>query len=304
MEDLIKIAANGQWTLEKAKLTRAEEQRMIDEHKARVAARSAATASPQSSMPTGMKPAALNTGVNPDVSKEKLAALRAGIDRGQTKSSVAPKAVAPDDAKTRVAEAAADHAEKVRTKLGNEQVKADEKAKVGGSRKEAWEAAVGFLAQHGNRGYQAIKEHMDQRKILDQAHETGKMPVKPKQELIPPQAPSIDPVTKQRTVGPRQGTFHGEGATTSGKIVHVKRSYKDKDGEEHFTSAPHREEHLWSWDHNDKKKWNHVKTRLVSPNLDQGKGAPIPEQGSVKRAAPRSFADEQAAHANRPIRDD
>lgn len=61
------------------------------------------------------------------------------------------------------------------------------------------------------------------------------------------------------------GTFHGQGATTSGKIVKRGYAYENKQtGERGYGSHPQQEKHLWSWDHHN-KKWNHVRTTYGSP---------------------------------------
>ncbi len=63
-----------------------------------------------------------------------------------------------------------------------------------------------------------------------------------------------------------EGTFHGQGATTSGKIVHKGVSFTNKQtGERGFASHPQQEQHHWSWDHKN-KKWNHIRTSYGSPN--------------------------------------
>jgi len=71
--------------------------------------------------------------------------------------------------------------------------------------------------------------------------------------------------TKGHLPPPTVGTFHGQGATTSGKIVKKGFSYERKDtGERGFGSHPQQEKHHWSWDHNN-KKWNHIRTSFGSP---------------------------------------
>lgn len=63
-----------------------------------------------------------------------------------------------------------------------------------------------------------------------------------------------------------EGTFHGQGATTSGKIVHQGYAFTNKNtGERGFGNHARQEQHTWSWDHKG-KKWNHIKTTYGSPN--------------------------------------
>lgn len=63
-----------------------------------------------------------------------------------------------------------------------------------------------------------------------------------------------------------EGSFHGQGATTSGKIVKKGVSFTNKKtGERGFTSHPQQEKHHWAWDHKN-KKWNHIRTTFGSPN--------------------------------------
>jgi len=288
MEDLIKIAPNGQWTLEKARPSRQEVERMIEEFKTKQATPAAPPVAPEpiSSMPQGLKPAVIGTGANPKMGKERVAALRAGFDRNNPQSVNAPKAVKPTITPEEIREKTTASAQ---GKLQTEQVKADDKAKTVGNRKQAWEEAVKFLARHGSKGYQALKEQMDQRKRLDEAHETGKLGEAVKPELLPPS---------------REGSFHNEGMITSGRIKHRGIGYNDKNtGEKRFTSVPQQEKHHWRWDHQN-KKWSHVKTIMGSPNIGEGKNSANIEQTNVKRAAPRSFADDRAAARAMPVDND
>lgn len=72
--------------------------------------------------------------------------------------------------------------------------------------------------------------------------------------------------TKGHLPPPHEGSFHGEGATTSGKIRHKRFGYENKQtGERGFGSTPQQERHHWSWDHKS-KKWNHIRTTFGSPN--------------------------------------
>lgn len=236
MEDLIKVAANGQWKLEKAKQVDPKLQQMIAEYMAN----KNKPAEPRKPQASGLKPVEHNTGANPNYSKEQVAAIRAGI-APDVVAAAAPKPTPQ-----------VKHAAKVTADIDAGQAEADEKAKTSQGRKAAWEAGVAFLAQHGNKGYQALQAQMQQRKVLDQAHETGKLPVAPKPELLPPQ---------------KQGSFHNESAETAGKIVSKPFGYPDKEtGEMRYGRQPRQERHHWAWDHNN-KKWNHMKTTLGNPNL-------------------------------------
>ena len=63
-----------------------------------------------------------------------------------------------------------------------------------------------------------------------------------------------------------EGTFHGQGATTSGKITNKGVAFTNKKtGERGFANHPQQEQHQWAWDHKT-KKWNHIRTSYGSPN--------------------------------------
>lgn len=236
MEDLIKVASNGQWILEKAKQTPPELQAMIDQYMKQKSA--PAAPEPKKNPMEGLRPVQHATGANPAYSKEQVAAMRLGIP---PEAAAAPSKV-PTAVKLQVAQ-------KVTAQMDSKQKEDDEKAKVSQGRKAAWEAGVAFLAQHGDKGFKALQQQMQQRKQLDTAHETGKLPEPVKPALLPPQ---------------KQGSFHNEGMTTSGKIVKKGFRYQDKEtGEDRFGSVPQQEKHHWSWDH-DKKKWNHIRTTFGS----------------------------------------
>jgi hypothetical protein len=266
MEELIKIAANGQWILEKAKQTPAELQRQIEEFMARkktTATNPAASVSPtmRQNSTTGLRPVQQSSGENPNWSKEQVAAFRAGLP-----AHVVDKANPTQKAPPTAQELQAKHAAKVTQNLDRGQAEAEAKAKTTEDRKAAWEATTKFLAQHGSKGMQALHAQMQQRKALDQAHETGKLPATVKPQLLPPQAPTVD-AKGNRVMGERQGTFHGEGTTTTGKIRNKGVAYPDKEtGEMKYTSTPQVEKHHWQWDHH-KKKWNHIRTSLENPTI-------------------------------------
>lgn len=249
MDDLIKIAANGQWILEKAKPNSAEVDRMIQEflaQKQKAAATPKAPPTQGKYSTAGLRPAQTNSGENPLYTKEQVAAIRAGIPEETVAKLPGTKSAAAGQRQQTAA--------KVTSDMDRQQAEADAKAKTTKDRKAAWEAGVAFLAQHGDAGYKALQAQMQQRKVLDAAHETGKMPVTPKPELMPPQ---------------REGSFHNEAFVSAGKIVNKGVGYTDKaTGERRFTKVPQQEQHHWSWDHNN-KKWNHVKT-VVGPVINKG----------------------------------
>lgn len=280
MDELIKIAANGQWTLEKAKKPTDEERRAAVEA---FMARRRAQQEANPPAPAGAPPAASPTmrqtqaapdlrpvqqgGENPDWSKEQLAAFRAGIP-----ANIVNRAGNKEQYKQKTAqEQKLAEGHKTLSRLDREQAEADAKAKVVSGRKAAWEATQNFLAEReDNKGAarraQGLADQMQQRKLLDQAHAANAkgeaMEVRPR---LPPMAPYVDPKTGVRSMQPRQGTFHGEGAVTTGKIRNKGVAYPDPEtGEMRYTSTPKVEKHTWSWDHNN-KKWNHVKTEWASP---------------------------------------
>lgn len=78
---------------------------------------------------------------------------------------------------------------------------------------------------------------------------------------------TMDTGTKGHLPPAVEGTFHGQGATTSGKIVKKGFSFENKQtGERRYGSHPRQEQHHWAWDHN-KKKWNHIRTTLGNPTI-------------------------------------
>ena len=278
MEDLIKIAPNGQWTLEKAvkKPSEAETKAAVEAFLARRKAQQEANPAPAPGAPpaasptmrqstAGLRPAQQQGGENPNWSKEQLAAFRAGIpanivDKAGTKEQYKAKTLQEQ----KLAEG-----QRTQGRLDRQQAEADAKAKATQGRKAAWEATAQFLGDKGeSKGYASLAENMQQKKLLDRAREANAkgqaMEVRPR---LPPMAPVVDPKTGVRSMQPRQGTFHGEGATTRGKIVNKGVGYPDKEtGEMKYRSVPQVETHHWSWDHNN-KKWNHVKTTLDNPTV-------------------------------------
>jgi hypothetical protein len=275
MEDLIKIAPNGQWTLEKAKMPDEERKAMVEQYLARRKAQQEANPAPAPGAPPagsptmrqsteGLRPAQQG-GENPDWSKEQLAAFRAGLP-----ANVVDRAGNKQQFKAKTAqEQQMAHGQRTQTRLEREQAEADAKAKATQGRKAAWEATAQFLGDKGeSKGYASLAENMQQKKLLDRAHAANAkgeaMEVRPR---LPPMAPFVDPKTGVRSMQPRQGTFHGEGAVTTGKIKSKGVGYPDKEtGEMKYRSVPQVEKHHWSWDHNN-KKWNHVKTTLENPTV-------------------------------------
>ena len=79
------------------------------------------------------------------------------------------------------------------------------------------------------------------------------------------QAPPQPTGTKGHLPPVFEGTFHGQGATTSGKIAKKGVGFENKKtGERGFASHVQQEHHTWSWDHKN-KKWNHLKTTWGKP---------------------------------------
>ncbi len=73
--------------------------------------------------------------------------------------------------------------------------------------------------------------------------------------------------TKGHLPPQKEGSFHGEGATTSGKIIKKGFAYENKEtGERQYGSTPQQEKHHWSWDHKN-RKWNHIRTTFGSPTI-------------------------------------
>jgi hypothetical protein len=264
MEDLIKVAHNGQWILEKAKPTDEEQRAQVEAFLAQKKAQAAnpAPAAPAPGSPTmrqnstaGLRPVQQQGGENPSWSKEQVAAFRAGIP-----ANIVDKARPPAPGQT----AQEKHVGKVTADIERGQQEADEKAKITQGRKAAWQATAKFLAQHGSKGMQALHAQMQQRQALDAAHEAksqGKTPEPVRPRPLPPQEPFVND-QGVRSMRERQGTFHNEGAVTAGKIRSKGVAYPDKQtGEIKYTSVPQQEQHHWAWDHNN-KKWNHVKTTL------------------------------------------
>jgi hypothetical protein len=89
---------------------------------------------------------------------------------------------------------------------------------------------------------------------------TGQHP----KELMPPQEMTRETESGAPIMRERQGTFHGEGARTRGKVVPKRVGYLDKKTGQMMGHTIHQQEtHHWRWDHNN-KKWEHVKTTFGS----------------------------------------
>jgi hypothetical protein len=274
MEDLIKIAQNGQWILEKAKSPE-ETKRMIEEY---LAAKAKAAQPTQRKNPMeGLRPATHGTGENPTYSKEQVAAMRAGIPK-EAIDKLPEQVKATSKQKERAHQS---------SRIDRERAEADEKVRVAQGKKAAWEATTKFLGERGgekqekkkevagqgygygestggeNKGWSSMYRNLQNQKQLEAAKTTGQKVVKPT-ELLPPMELYTDD-KGQRATRVRQGTMHNQGARTRGKIVHSRVRFptgqKDEKGEEILGERfiPQQQEHLWSWDHNN-KKWNHVKT--------------------------------------------
>ena len=124
---------------------------------------------------------------------------------------------------------------------------------------------------------QRIAEEGQQRAMLNQRQQNIDAGIKPavtpktQQELLPPQEPFTDEKTGTRGTRIKQGTFHNQGTTTTGKIVNTNHFFKEKDpetGEEKMrrVTRPQVQKHHWSWDHN-AKEWKHLRTTLANPEL-------------------------------------
>jgi hypothetical protein len=78
--------------------------------------------------------------------------------------------------------------------------------------------------------------------------------------------PTMGTGTKGHLPPALPGNFHGQGATTTGKIVTNSYGYKKKNTSEYGRRQVDQQElHHWSWDHHN-KKWNHLRTTYGSPN--------------------------------------
>lgn len=264
MDELIKVANNGQWTLEKAMKPSTKElieQFLANKARGADAPRPLSPTRAPAAAAAGLRPADHATGANPLYSKEQVARFRAATDQ----SAKGPKPVVKlspeeaEDAKMRRAAegerkalkdqraSVQEHAESVSSKLDNEQARDEERAKAGQGRKAAWEKTAQFLSQKGGEfkekrspevmgaGYGYGTSTRDENKGWDSIYQNlqnkkavaaaAKGLVKPtKRELMPPQEMSRDE-NNQPIMIPRVGKFHGDGAQTRGKIVNKKTMY-------------------------------------------------------------------------------
>lgn len=79
-----------------------------------------------------------------------------------------------------------------------------------------------------------------------------------------------DPTTGERVQRMKQGRFNNEGATTYGDLVERRIPYKDKEtGKYGVRTVEAYERHTWRWD-DDNKIWRHVRTDYESPNQRWG----------------------------------
>ena len=299
MNELIKIASNGQWTLEKA--SDAERQRLIEKFIAdkkaeaeRKAQQANKPSAPEAHPLEEFRPVSHQTGDNPDLTREQVARARGSLTAQEAAQDAAAQKrremfaaknkanpIPANDTFTPSPRAQA--AAAAATNPNNDKGVAQdiESAQRAQNRKAAWQATTEFLAnQGGSRGMRAIAEAGQQRAQLDQRQKNIDAGIKPmvqpkmKQELQPPQEAHIDEKTGARSLRDRQGTFHNEGATTTGKIVDTHHFFKEKDpvtGEEKMrrVTRPQVQKHTWAWDHN-AKKWNHVRTTLANPDPTKG----------------------------------
>lgn len=293
MEELIKIASNGQWTLEKARSSE-EQQRLIEQFIADKKAQGNRPA-PQESHPLEeYQPVKHLTGDNPDLTREQVARKRGALTAQEAAAEAAAKqkrdamaaknrpdpvvSNAPHQPSPRAQAAAAAAINPTNDKGTAADIEAAQRAQ---GRKAAWQATTEFLAnQGGNRGMRALAEAGQQRAQLDQRQRNIDAGIKPmvtpkkKEEVLPPQELHVDEKTGVRSMRTRQGRFHGEGATTTGKIVDTNFFYKEKDpvtGEEKMKRAvrPQVQKHIHSWN-SQTKQWDHVKTILGNPDPTKG----------------------------------
>lgn len=300
MEELIKVARNGQWILEKAKKNTPSQDEAIRawaEARQRVEAGKAAAAAAPRTPPkdpmAGMRVADRSTqytsgGENPKYTKEQVAEIRSRIPE------IPYELEHPKTEKPKLSDKEK-HVIRTQKRMEAQQQADDEKAQARMGNKGAWKDTTKFLGEKGgekggsvekdvlgvkgygagkatgeeNKGWKGLAAAQETRDMLDQAHRTGKLD-KPKPQLQPPMEMFRDEKGNAQ-MRVRQGRMHNEGATTRGKIVMVPSPFptgeKNEAGEPIFARRmiPQQQEHIWSWDHN-KKQWNHVRTNHVSVN--------------------------------------
>jgi len=289
MNELIKIAGNGQWTLEKAK-TDEEKLKLIEQFiadkKAKAAQAQSKPAAPKAHPLERLRPVNHLTGDNPDLTREQVAEKRSRLTSAEQAAEADAKrrrdalaannrpvtGITPSVKPQASAPAAAVNPD---NDAGLAQdIEANQRAQ---GRKAAWQATTEFLANHGSRGMRAVAEAGQTRNALQEQQTNIDKGIKPavapkvKQELQPPHEPFTDEKTGAPGTRIKQGTFHNQGATTTGKIVDTNHFFKEKDpttGEEkmHRVVRPQVQKHHWAWDHNE-KKWNHLRTTLANPEL-------------------------------------
>lgn len=281
MDEMLKIAHNGQWALEKSADKKADEARAkaIAEFIARkqAASASSAAAAPRPApsgpnYPAGMRPAQVSTmnhraepGSNVEETKQRIAEIRAMADQQEATSQVKPKKLmteseaARESEMTRRANSLAGGATTAK-RLDTQQARDDAAAAAKKQRTNAWNQTVQFLGSKDQPGYKSMAQNMQTKERISQG-----LPAK---ELMPPQE-MFEDAKGNRAMRPRQGRFHGEGATTRGKIVMKPIGFENKEtGERGFRQVPQVEQHQWAWDH-DNKKWNHVRTTYANPTTTQ-----------------------------------
>lgn len=248
MDELIKIASNGQWSLEKA-MTDAETKKAIERFLANrkqsagtkvETARgggvwvkdnnSKETAKP--SYPAGMQPAQVST-------MEHKGEPHAGQSRNEI--------------------------EAIRAKIDN---KEEANAPVVVERKNITAEQLIPQTPATPKNAKVVAANVKPGPSVEKKPSLGS--AKPTVEQMPPMEMIRDEKAGQSSMQPRQGRFHGEGATTRGKIVNKQIGYKNQQtGQYGGKMIQQLEQHHWAWDHNN-KKWNHVRTSHT--NAGEGTG--------------------------------
>lgn len=135
---------------------------------------------------------------------------------------------------------------------------------------QAWNRTVDFLAdkETGRKG-KFFEKLQGTRDAIARAKGQLATP-----ERLPPQEvfEQRDPQTNALVRGTRTrlGSFHGQEATTRGKVVHVPQVYEDEDGQKKVRMVPRVEQHHWVWNKDEPNenggtgKWKYHKTSYTS----------------------------------------
>lgn len=268
MQELIKIANNGQWTLEKARKGMSADQmeKLLADYRAKKEAPRVVAAPAKPAIPEGLRPASVGSGANPVYSKEQVAEMRARNPSIPDPTSPLAQGVIKPKAPQR---SAADiekekHISRTQKRMEAQQAADDEKARArrgnqaaflgtakllgaqGGEKKEHTDLVADFTGNKKkmgpafgtgeatggeNKGWAGMAAAMEQRQALNEAHRTGKAPEVKKPEIQGPMEIVRDAqgnAVKQM----RKGKFHGEGYRTRGKIVHKPVMFPSKQVDE------------------------------------------------------------------------